>query len=246
MPPYYLILAVQGLCVLHALRNRAEQKWLWIIVFLPLLGCAAYIWLEILPRVRSGGLPRIDLPMLEKLRTKQLEKAFAFSDTIDNRIAVAQAYLNNGRVAAALELYRPAIQGPFKNNPYLLYGYARACFANDALADTCAVLERAETLNNAEKLRQRRLLWAMALEKLEQFALAEERFQDAVKGFPSEEARCRYAIFLWARGRKDEALVRFTAIDDTARHSDWAYRRREKPWIAIARAKLREHAKAPT
>lgn len=36
---YYVTLALQAICVIHCLRKGNQQKWIYIIVFLPLIGC---------------------------------------------------------------------------------------------------------------------------------------------------------------------------------------------------------------
>ena len=37
------ILLLQAFCVYHAYRNNVEQRWYWLILFLPLFGCIIYL-----------------------------------------------------------------------------------------------------------------------------------------------------------------------------------------------------------
>ena len=40
---YYLILALQAICVIHCLRKGKNSTWIVAIIFLPLIGSIAYI-----------------------------------------------------------------------------------------------------------------------------------------------------------------------------------------------------------
>jgi hypothetical protein len=37
--PYTIVLILQGICVLHALKTGRDYKWIFLIVFIPLVGC---------------------------------------------------------------------------------------------------------------------------------------------------------------------------------------------------------------
>jgi hypothetical protein len=239
---YYVILAAQGLCLLHMIKNRADQRWFFLVVFVPGIGALIYVVSEVLPRLRGSGFA-LQIPMLEQLNLKALEKQFRFSDTVDNRVLLAEAYLAKGRNREALELYRPVLQGPFKKNPYLLYGYAKACFCNGEHAEALSTLDFGEQLGNPERQRQRRLLKAMVLEALGD-ARAGEAYQAAVAGFHGEEARCRYGLFLAKRGDAAAAKHQFDQTIEYAGFSDRDYRRRERVWIRLAKTQAKEIARA--
>ncbi len=241
---YYLIPILQGICLLHALKTRADSRWFFAIFFAPGIGAVAYLLMEVLPALRRGNLIAIELPMFETMRVGALEKAFRFSDTVETRVALAEAYLNAGRKAEALELYKPVLLGVAKNNHYVLFGYARACYINEAFSEAESILVRSFAIPGNAKLRERWLLSAMIHEKLGKDAEAEDGYAKAVMGFNGEEARCRQALFLWAKERKAEAMAIFAKIIEHAGDSDRRYRRHEKSWIAIAKAKTREHAAA--
>lgn len=239
MPPYYYAVAVlQGVCLIHMIRSRADQRWFYIVMFVPVLGPAIYFFSEVLPKLRSGKFP-LQIPMLEHFNLRALEKQFRFSDTIENRVMLAEAYLEKGRNAEALDLYRGVLSGPFKNNLYLIFGYAKACYCNQAFDETLAVLQGGEDLDSSEKRRQRLLLKAMTLERLGKPEDAEAAYQEACKGFDGEEARCRYGLFLEKMGRSVDAKGQFDKIIEYAGISERFYRRREKAWIGLAKRELK-------
>lgn len=43
---YYVTIALQAICVLHCMKKGNQNKWIWIIVFLPLIGCLVYFFTE--------------------------------------------------------------------------------------------------------------------------------------------------------------------------------------------------------
>ncbi len=47
---YYIVIGLQAVCVIHALRKNLHQKWIWLIVFLPVIGSLIYIFTEMFNR----------------------------------------------------------------------------------------------------------------------------------------------------------------------------------------------------
>lgn len=236
---YYAIIGLQVLCAVHVLRSRNDYYWLFIIFFMPVLGCAIYAIVHHRSLFGAVRLPvDLKIPMIEALNGKRIEKAFRKSDTLSNRIAFADVLINRGDYAQALELLRAALTGPLKGDITLLYTCARAHYANGQPDDAIVLLELAEKVRNNEKLRQRCLLLAMCREAKGDDARADEKYQAAQGGYAGEEARARYGLFLKRTGRAQEAREMFMKIIDSAESAPWSYRREQKAWIAIARENL--------
>ncbi|MEJ0101027.1 MAG: hypothetical protein WDO19_00080 [Bacteroidota bacterium] len=56
---YFFTIVLQAVCVIHCIRKGKQNNWIWIIVFLPVVGCLAYIFTEIftgreIQHVQSG------------------------------------------------------------------------------------------------------------------------------------------------------------------------------------------------
>ncbi len=236
---YYAIIAMQILCAVHVLRSRNDFYWLFIIFFMPVIGCAVYVIVHHRTLFGAVRLPgNIPLPMIEALNGKRIEQAFRKSDTLANRIDFANVLINRGGYAQALELLRPALGGPLKGDITLLFTCARAHYANGQPDDAIVLLEQAELVRNNEKLKQRCLLLAMCREAKGDDKLSDEKYQAAQGGYAGEEARARYGLFLKRTGRAQEAREMFRRILDAADSAPWSYRREQKAWIAIARENL--------
>lgn len=49
---YYIEICLQVVCAIHCMRQGTQGRWLWIIIFLPLVGCIIYIVSEMRPPQR--------------------------------------------------------------------------------------------------------------------------------------------------------------------------------------------------
>lgn len=236
---YYAVIALQVLCAVHVLRSRTDYYWLWLIFFMPVIGCVVYVLMHHQSLLGPVRMP-VDLriPMIEALNEKRIEKDFRRSDTLVNRIAFANVLINRGEYAQALELLREALAGPLRSDITLLFTCARAHYANGQVDEAIVHLENAEKVRNNEKLKQRCLLLAMCHEAKGADALADQKYQAAQGGYAGEEPRARYGLFLKKTGRTQEAEALFRKIIDSAESAPWAYRREQKVWIGIARQNL--------
>ncbi len=236
---YYVIIGLQILCALHVLRNRNDYYWLWIIFFMPVIGCAIYVVINHQSLFGPVRMPvNLRIPMIEALNDKRVEKAFRRSDTLSNRIDLANVLINRGEYANALDLLREPLSGPLKGDITLLFTCARAHYANGQVDEAIVHLENAEKIRNNEKMKQRCLLLAICYEAKGEDARADEKYRAAQGGYVGEEARARYGLFLKKTNRAQEAREMFLKITDTAESAPWSYRREQRTWIAIARDNL--------
>src|ERR1700743_1736501 len=134
---YYISIVLQAICVIHCLRRGTQQKWIYLIVFLPLIGCIAYFFTEILPQRRNinwqGGLE--SLFVSPSGRIKRLEENLKFGNTFNNRILLADAYRMAGRVDEAIELYATSLTGAFTENEYVISRLIAAYFETKQYAE---------------------------------------------------------------------------------------------------------------
>ena len=118
---YYLIIALQGFCAWHSFRRGTQQKWIWIIIFLPVIGSAIYIFTEIIKKQHVNSIQSSVLDAVNPGgRIKQLEHQLQFSDTLTNRIELAEAYIERGENKKALALYEHGLQGIYQDNERII------------------------------------------------------------------------------------------------------------------------------
>jgi hypothetical protein len=78
---YYISIALQIICVLHCIHKGTQQKWIWFIVIVPLVGSIVYIFSEMLPRSSGGDWPTNlgSLFVSPAARVRRLEDNLSFA-----------------------------------------------------------------------------------------------------------------------------------------------------------------------
>src|SRR5207244_3711932 len=142
-----LMLSAQVLCAVHVVRTGRPYWWIFLIVFVPLLGMIVYLAAELLPdllcnrhaRQAASGVAGFLDPgrgLREAMRRKEI------SPTVQNKAALAEAYLTAGQPTCSASLYREALTGVHSTDPALMLGLARALFAHGKAREAQVTLER--------------------------------------------------------------------------------------------------------
>ena len=99
--PYGLVL--QALAIVHFVRRRPEQFWLWVIIIGGGLGALVYILMEVIP---DAGLLRGSFQVFpRRKRIRFLEAAILDNPAIGNFEELGDLYLEDGQFAKARECY---------------------------------------------------------------------------------------------------------------------------------------------
>lgn len=235
-----LLLVVQIGFVIHAIRSGREQFWVYIIAFLPGIGCAAYFFTQILPELNqnqsvnkagSNLLKAVDPQRELNKRKQELERA----DTIDNRRKLAAECVEAGMPDEGIELLSGCFKGGFEDDPHLLLELATACFAAGQFDRTRTTLELLIEKNPSFKSHDGHLLYARSLENTSATEEALKEYSALANSFPGEEARVRYGLLLKTLGRNSEAQKWFNESITRASRAPGYYRKKEKEWLRIAR-----------
>ena len=239
-----LPLLIEIACIVHAVRNGRVFPWVYVIVFLPLVGCIAYFAVEIVPEMlRSRTARSLSTNVRQmadperSLREKRRDAELVGS--VDSKRALAEEYVRRGAYADAVALYRSALTGQFRDDPALLLGLARALFLSGDGAGAQASLDALQAADPNYLSSDAHLLYARALEQQGKTGEALSEYQKLVRYFAGEEARCRYAMLLDRVGKRDQSRQLYEEIlkslDGAPRH----YRRAQKEWGDIAQAAIK-------
>lgn len=228
---YYVVLILQGLCVFHSIRKGNQQKWIWIIVFLPMIGCIAYIFTEIVKKQHVSAIQTDVVNLVNPSgRIRDLEKKFKFSDTFANRVALADAYLQNGANEKAIELYEPALAGTFSDNEHVIKQLMQAYYQVGRYNDVVRLAPKVSRDISFSKSKSN-LFYAFALEQLGRTDLAEKEYKAMNHRYSNYEARYYYGDFLVRMDRKEEAAVLFQDIYNEAEQMTRSEKGSSKVWI---------------
>ncbi|HEX9938994.1 MAG TPA: tetratricopeptide repeat protein [Longimicrobium sp.] len=240
--PSLLILAVQVFFAVHCIR-RGNPAWLLLIIFVPLVGSLVYFFVEYLPGMRvRGSIETTARKVKERLNPaaeiQRLQDQVALSNSLNNRLALARAYVRAGRTDEAIALYRDSLSGIYADDPLVLAELAFAYRTAEQTGEARETFERARA--NATTLRDDHLILSATIyEDAGDYEGALREYQ-AILSRPviGDEARCRYALLLKHMGRTAEANALFDQIVRHARLSPGHYRKAQKQWIEIARKEL--------
>lgn len=204
---YYLTIALQAYCVYHCFTNRNSYYWLFAIIFLPGIGSLLYIFMNIF---NKHGIDRVQGDIVAVINpTKKitdLEKKFQFSDTFQNQVALADAYLEAKMFDKAIMNYEESLKDVFVNDQYamtkLLEAYYYASQSDKAL-------EIAEQLKDEIKFKKTKAsyLYALALEKEGNIEKAQEFLTHFDAPYSYYEERLELAKFYIRNGQINKARI---------------------------------------
>ncbi|MBI3138676.1 MAG: hypothetical protein HYZ15_08840 [Sphingobacteriales bacterium] len=235
---YIITLVLQGICVFHCIRKGNQQNWIWLIVFLPLVGCIIYFFSEILT---SRGIRSVQTGVSGIINpsgsVRKLEENLRFSDTFNNRIALADAYLASGRTRDAIDLYEKSLTGAFAENEDAI---AKLAFAHYREKNYEAVIREAKKICSLPQFPRSKthILYAMSLGYAGQTAQAEEEFLKLKGRFSNFEARYYYSLFLQQNNRSGEARAVLNDMIAEVPQLSGVERRHHREWISLAKDSL--------
>jgi hypothetical protein len=233
----YLLITV-GLCI-HVVRTNQQYFWLFIIVMLGPIGWLIYGGAVLLPDLMGGTrAQRMGMAARDALdpgrEYRQARAAVDDSPTVHNQMRLAAAAAHSGRWDEAEQLYGAAAHGIHADDPALLLGRANALIELGRPAEALPLVEKlgqeqATARNPSTALAQARVLEAMG-----RFGEADEAYQFAAGRLPGLEAIARYAAFLAATGRRQEAADNLAEIDRRLARSNPQFRREGRAWRDLA------------
>ena len=239
----FIIILQIYFCV-HAYRHGKEWFWIVFIILVPLIGCAVYFITQVLPDLKHDRkLKRVGVSLINTLDPqrdiRRLQDELEISDSIENRLALADAYVNAGQPGNAIELYEKCLSGIHQDDPDIKLKLAQACFENKENSKAKEILDQLITSNPGYKSYDGHLLYAKALESLEMTEQAVREYEILTSGYPGEEARVRYGLLLKKLGQEDRAQALFKETLTRIKHAPRFYLKKEKYWIEIASENLK-------
>ena len=238
-----LVWLLQLALIIHVLKTGRSRYWVMILLFMPMIGGAAYLVIELLPEFsgsitgqRAARSVRQTLNPGAELR--QHEAAWTQSPNVDNSRRYAEALLNADQPEEAEEIINQALKGLFSTEPTLLLLKARIQFENDRISEAAATLESLQEHNPDFRSAQGHLLYARALE-------AEGKIDDAIREYsavsgyyPGVEARYRLALCLQTAGKDKAANSELESILNDAKLAPPHFRKSQKKWLDAVKREL--------
>jgi hypothetical protein len=223
---YSPLLALQAFCLFHAYKNNNQQKWFYLIIFLPGIGSALYLYETFYSRQNVDSLSEtFKSVFIADYDLKRLEREHRFSETITNKMNLADAYTSKARYKEAIALYESCKKPDIATqSPDLLRKLLMAYYLNkdyEAVEQCGLALESNPKFNSWEE----KIGYAWALYQLHKDEKAEKTFQEMDLQFSHYRQKLEYCKFLKITNQKAKAkeklgryLEEFEAMDGYERN----------------------------
>jgi hypothetical protein len=164
-------IAIQVVSVIHIMRTGRDRTWIYVVVFLPLVGSIAYFIVEILPDLISGRSARKVRTEVARIvnpggKLRGLQTRLDFSPTVENRMALAKACAETGEYVKAAELYRDCLDGIYKDDPHIMSRLSRSLQSSGENAQAREWFEKLLAQRGSFDEDRDRLAYAMTLDAL--------------------------------------------------------------------------------
>ena len=230
-------LVLQAIAILHFVRRRPDNYWLWIILIGGGLGALIYIVAEVLPDMNllMGSFNR----MTRRRRVRELERVILDNPAIGNQEELADLYLEEGKFARARELYDNVIAASRSDSLDPFYRRGIAAIGLDDFKAALTDLELVVSKDPRYDFHRAIGLLAYAHSRAGDPDTADTLFKRATDISTLSETYYHYASFLASRQRTAEARDWAQRILAKKPTMPRYLRRRERPWFRKASALLK-------
>ena len=201
----YLIIALQAFCLYHLYKNRNPYYWAFLIFFIPVIGCLIYLITQVYNRDDAEKITSEITHIINPTKkVNDLEKRLQFSESYQNRINLADAYLEIEDYNNAIPHYLEALEDSSQNDFYAIKQLIEAYFNIEDCETVILYVEKIKDRSEFKKSRAQ-FLYGLALEKVGKLEEAEENLKQIDIRYSFYEERLVYAKFLLSRDKKDQA-----------------------------------------
>lgn len=225
---YPLILILQGYCLYHAYKNKKEYYWYLLVLFLPVIGSLIYLFTNFGTQANLDTVSEtIRGAVNSNYEVDRLLKEAKYSDTIANKIRLADSYASKQKYHQAIALYESCLEG---FNADDLKTKEKLMVAKYFVDDYQGVLELGDTLNENPSFRnsESRIVYAWSLSFLGDYEKAEEVFKAMDVRFSNYVHRSEFAKFLMEQNRTFEAKELLSELEEEIAHMDAGEQRQKK------------------
>ena len=232
---------VQIFAIVHFVRRRPENYWLYVIFFLGWLGAAVYIVAEVIPDL--GLLRGVFQGFGRRSRIQKVETDILDNPSPANYEELGELYKDQGQYEKARDAFNRAITGR-SDSIYTFYSRAQSSLGMNDLAAAIPDLERVVAGDRKFDYYRAAGLLANAYAQTGQLERADPVFAEVTQISTTPETLYNYASFLKTANRRDESREWARKLLAKKRTLPRYMQRRERPWFRKGKALLKELASA--
>ncbi len=215
---YYLTIAIQIYCIYHLFKNGKTIYWIFVILFLPLLGSVVYLVTQVYSRKNAETIQsNVSQIINPTKKIKDLEKQLEFSDSYRNRMNLADAYFETGDYQNAIIHYKVMLENKVQNEFYPRKQLV-ICFSK--LEDYDAVIKHAERIKNNQEFKNStsEFYYGFALFKTGFENEAEMHLKSIDRPYSNYEERLELAKFYLETNQNEKAK---TLLEEMASEANY-------------------------
>jgi hypothetical protein len=232
--------AIQLALAIHVLKTGRRPIWVIIIGFFPIIGCLAYLVVELLPAwlgSKSGRTvqKKIDHTLYPERDLQEALHNVQLADTVSNRMKLAEQYLLRQQYQEAQQIYEKSLTGFYKHDPALMLGSAKANFGLGNYNDVVSLLDNLKETNPDFKSAEGHLLYARAQENAGNIDAAIQEYETLITYYPTPEPTCRFAALLKTTGHTARAMELFHKVVKYSETAGRQYNYLNEEWVTWAK-----------
>ena len=222
---------LQGLAIVHFIRRRPDNYWIYVILFLGPLGAIVYLFVEALPDIGLLGQSFKVFP--RRKRIGQLEAMIRDNPSPGNYEELGDLYMDDGKIPQARDAFDKAIKAR-ADTPDPFYRRAVCAIQMGDFAPAVPDLERVVAKQADYDFQRAPGLLAHAYAKTGQKEKAEQLFRQVTTTSTLSETYLNFADLLATEQRNAEARDWAQKVLDKKPTMPSYLRRRERPWFRRA------------
>lgn len=201
---FYFIIILQAYCLYHLFKHRNQFYWVFVILFVPLIGCIIYLIINVYNKRDAEKIQDNVVAIINpSKRIKDLEKTLEFSETYQNKVNLADAYVEIKNFNEAIPHYKGALEGNFQNDFYVIEQLISAYFAIEDYDNVISFAKKIIDHSEFKKTKSQ-FLYGLALEKIGKLEEAERNLKEIDIRFSFYEERFVLAKFLINQNKTQE------------------------------------------
>ncbi len=215
---YFLIIALQGFCIYHAIKNRNNYYWFFLIIFLPVLGSVIYLFTQVFNK-RDLDVVQSELVnvMNPTKKIKDLQKQLDFADTFQNRVNLADALLEAGDYTTAIAEYENAITNDYNKDVGVVRKLIEGYYQTQQYEKVIFYAEKITEKPDFKRSRSQ-FLYGLALKEQGQLEKAEDNLRQIDQRYSNYQERYQLAEFLIEKGKIEDAKEILSEILTESQH----------------------------
>jgi len=228
---------VQIVALIHFVRRRPENYWLYIILFGGFVGSSAYLLVEALPDL--GLLRGVFQGFGRRTRIQKLETAIIDNPSAANFEELGEMYFDEKKFEKSREAFTKAIAAR-SDSPHTFYLRAKASIGLGDFAGAIPDLERAVNSDHKFDYYRAAAILANAYAQTGDYARADAMYREPMQFSTTPETLYNYANFLKLAGKGDEAKQWAQTLMAKKSTLPRYMQRYERPWFRKGKALIKE------